>query len=168
MSEFLFTEATVADLNEEEEEEEDQGDQGNDQESSFIDDNTVFSDQTHSNYRFAKGIEESSYAYVTNVSISYDEAMILNRSEDYEYEGGISNFLTMILFLKQMKNLIKLKSPKVELKNLRKALFKNAKKAKIVFLMLFCGERILKLNLKNSLPLFMMINSPFFFTTMKS
>ena len=95
MSEFLFTEAAVADLNEEEEEE-DQGDQGNDQESSFIDDNTVFSDQTHSNYRFAKGIEnseESSYAYVTNVSISYDEAMILNRSEDYEYEGGISNLV---------------------------------------------------------------------------
>ena len=91
----MLTEAADTDLNEEEEEE-DQEDQENDQESSFIDDNTVFSNQAHSNYRFAKGIqnfEESSYAYVTNVSISYEEEMILNLSEEYEYEGDICSFV---------------------------------------------------------------------------
>ena len=96
MSQFIDYEAMDTDSSNLEEEEEDQEDHENDQESSFIDDNIYFTDQAPSNYRFVKGVknfEESVYVYATNVSISYEEAIALNHSEHYEYEGDICNFV---------------------------------------------------------------------------
>ena len=139
MSQFIDYEAMDTDSSNLQEEE-DQEDHENDQESSFIDDNTVFTDQASSNYRFVKGVknfEESLYTYAKNVSISYEEAMVLKLI-------FVTLFLIMILFLRQKKNLMKLKLLKAELKNLRKVLIKNVKKSKDIFLTPFCGELILK------------------------
>ena len=79
MSEFIDYEAMDAHSTNSEEDEEEQEDQENNQGSSFIDDNSVFSDQIASNYRLVKdsvfNFEESAYATAANVTMSYEEAM---------------------------------------------------------------------------------------------
>ena len=70
--------------------------------------------------------------------------MALSDSED-EYEGDISNFVfdSDPLFKTLEDEIDEGKVTESRIKKFEKNLNENAKKAEIVFLMMFCGERLL-------------------------
>ena len=89
MTLFIIQEAIDTDSNISEEEQEEE-EETNAQESNFIDENTLFSDQTPSDYRQVD--LESVYTYAENVERSYEDAMAHMSSED-ECVNDFFNFV---------------------------------------------------------------------------